>query len=645
MRKTFLFLIAMVPALAYAQPSATTSEADFFGEVPVVYSVSRLPQRLDETPGAVTVLDRRTIRMSGARDVVDLLRLVPGMRTSNSFELGPTGASYHGTGPDDAFNRIQVFVDGRSVYSHYLLGNVGVGLGAVALEDIERIEVMRGTNSAAYGARAFLGAINIVTRDTTETQGVYASAAGGDNGIRDVMARWGGGADEGKFRLSADRRADDGLSGTAGGPALERANFRADLRPYAADRVELRAGGVRATSGVGLAGFAGNAPRTRATEEQYLQLDWRRSVDADHDWAVQLSHAMGRFTDAFDYVPLPGLVVDYSGRYSASSLSAQTTSRLNDTLRWVWGAELRREDMSSRPVFDTDKTFVTDFSRLFGNIEWRVRPNWLLNAGAMLEDSSISGHQLAPRAALNWHVQPGHTVRVGISQGHRTPSIYEKYGNIRYYLNGTLLNSTVVARGGIEPERVYAREIGYLFDKPGVSLDLRVFEERIRGGSMQQPYPLANGVLGNGLATDYVNGEDQDMRGAEYQLKWQPWRNGQIILNQSYVDGGRTVNSTAVPPFRTWGLMFMQTLPNGIDMSLMYYEMGEHYFPLELGLSPDWRSPAMSRTDVRVAMPVHLGRRKGELAFVVQNLGPAYQESAMEFFFRRQAYVKLTVEN
>ena len=113
--------------------------------MPIVLSVSRLPQRLDETPGAVTLLDRDMIRLSGARDVADLLRLVPGFQTSTSFETGAPLASYHG-GFDGYSARIQVLVDGRSVYSPFLFGSSAPGLQTVALEDIERIEVLRGSN-------------------------------------------------------------------------------------------------------------------------------------------------------------------------------------------------------------------------------------------------------------------------------------------------------------------------------------------------------------------------------------------------------------------------------------------------------------------------------------------------------------------
>ena len=136
-------------------PRAVVSESDYLADVPTVLSVSRLAQALDDTPGAVTILDRNFIRMTGARDVVDVLRFVPGFQTTSAFETDAPMATYHGRN-DDWANRIQVLVDGRSVYSSLQQGSAGIGWQTLAMDDIERIEVLRGSNSATYGARAFL---------------------------------------------------------------------------------------------------------------------------------------------------------------------------------------------------------------------------------------------------------------------------------------------------------------------------------------------------------------------------------------------------------------------------------------------------------------------------------------------------------
>ena len=644
-----LIVLLAASHFAGAQQVAYVSEKDFLGEMPIVLSVSRLPQRLDETPGAVTILDRRTIRLTGARDVADLLRLVPGFRVSNSFESNTPQGSYHGSWGDYS-NHIQVMVDGRSVYSPFLQGSTGPGLQTVAIDDIERIEVLRGSNSAAYGARAFLGIINIVTRDTVDTQGVSAHIATGENGIQDALVRLGWGDDRGTFRLGADRRADNGLSGASGPDRVGRFNFRADLHPGGGNQIELRAGQSVIDAGVGFAAQDGNAPRTRSIDISFLQLDWRRNLGPDEDLALQASHTHELDRDIFPYVPIMGLMIDTGGQATNDNLSLQHTLRMRADLRLVWGGELRREAVVSRPLFDSDATFTTDFTRLFTNMEWRLRPDWVLNAGGMFERSNLSGDHLSPRVMLNWHVIEGQTLRYGVSRAYRPPSTFEKFGNIRYRdpSSGTLLGVTTVARGGVQAEGVLSREIGYLGEFPdlGLSLDVRGFQEEVRDFIRMSNYPLSYGLRcpasEPACATDYINGENFNIHGIEYQIRWQPWRGGQVLFSESRVDSGWTDNGTFnARPFSSSSLMFVQQLPAGLDFSLMYYQSDSTNFPGTA--SP--LAPAMSRTDLRLAKQFRAGTQRGEISFVLQNMGAAYQDFLPDFYFRRQAYVMLRLDN
>jgi len=626
---------------ARAQLPAAVSEKDFLEDMPIVLSVARLPQRLDETPGAVTILDRRMIRMSGARDVADLLRLVPGFRVSSSFESNTPQGSYH-TNQSDYSNHMQVMVDGRSVYSVYMQGSTGPGLQTVALEDIERIEVHRGSNSAAYGARAFLGTVNIVTRDPVVTTGAQAQLAGGDNQIADGLVRYGWGDERGNFRLTADQRADRGLQGSSGPDRVSRFNFRGDVRASASDQIEVRVGQSMIDAGVGFADQDGNAVRTRTIETAFAQLDWRRSLGLDEDLALQVSHTDERMRDSFPYSPAPPLVIDFGGRASNDNLMLQHTLRRGADLRLVWGGELRRETIVSPPLYDTDAQFVTDFARLFANAEWRLQHNLVLNAGGMFERSNIDGEHLSPRIMLNWRVAEGHTLRYGLTEAFRPPSSYEKYSNVRYYLGGVLADSTDVARGNVTAEKIQTREIGYLADLPrlGLNLDVRVFEEKIRGLIKRIDYLLPGSGGGDDMVHDYVNEEDFDIRGFEYQLKWQPWRDGQLIYSRAMVDSTQSVGSGAIRPYGSQSLMFMQQLGSGMDFSLMHFEADASHFP-----GADLPAPAMSRTDVRLAKAMRLGGRRAEVSFVVQNLGVAYQDFFPDFRFRRQAYVMLRLEN
>ena len=636
-----LLFLCCLAASASAQQRGAVTEKDYLDDVPVVLSVSRLPQRLDETPGAVTIIDRQMIRMSGARDVADLLRLVPGFRVTNSFESNTPQGSYHTT-LGDYSNHIQVMVDGRSVYSTYLQGSTGPGLQTVALEDIDRIEVYRGSNSAAYGARAFLGSINIVTRDTVDTQGVQVQAVSGSNGIRDGLARLGWGNDEARFRLSADGRTDDGLAGTSGRNRVQRINLRADLRTSLRDQVEFRAGQTLIDAGVGFAGDANNNARTRQIDTSFAQLDWRRNIDPDQDVAMQASHTVERIRDNFVYTVAPELTIDFGGHASNSNLMLQHTVRLQPTLRVVWGSELRREVIQSPPLYGTDANFVTDFARVFSNVEWRLQPDLLLNAGALFEHSSIVGDHVMPRVMLNWRVAEGHTLRGGVSRAFRPPSTYEKYANVRYYIGGTLADSTDVSRGTMVSEKVLVRELGYLAELPTrrLSLDLRVFDERITGQVGRLPYSLP-GSGGNNEAFDYRNDEDFSIRGYEGQLRWKPWEGADLVYAHTRLNSGQFYNGdTQVGVYGSQSLMLMQHLPAGWDLSLMYSEADAGYFP-----GADTRMPTVRRTDARIAHALRIAGRRAEISLVGQSLDGDYPDFRPEFRVRRQTFVMLRMEN
>ena len=183
--------LALFSVPSVAQPSGEASERDFLDELPVVLSASRLVQPLADAPGAVTIIGRDLIKASGAREIVDLFRLVPGFQVGMAYGSAPVVA-YHGLA-DEYSRHMQVLVDGRSVYSPYFLGSITWNSLRLSLDDIERIEVLRGSNSAAYGANAFMGVINIVTRHPSQSQGAYLSATQGNQGIGDQVLRSPGG--------------------------------------------------------------------------------------------------------------------------------------------------------------------------------------------------------------------------------------------------------------------------------------------------------------------------------------------------------------------------------------------------------------------------------------------------------------------
>lgn len=669
-KKPLILYVLLQINLASAQTGAAASalsERDFLDEMPIVLSVSRLAQRLDETPGAMTILDRNFIRMTGARDVVDVLRLVPGFQTTTSFETDAPMATYHGR-TDDFANRIQVLVDGRSVYSGYLQGSAGVGWQTLALDDIERIEVLRGSNSAAYGARAFLGVVNIISRDVRETAGVAAKVTAGENGVADVGTRLGWGDDAAMYRISADTRGDNGLRkvftdpgvSASGTNRVSRVNFASHLSNGGRGEIDLRAGAVEiaAVRGTTGPGSEGNLERLRFLGSQFLQMDWKMSLSDDQDVAVSASHTHGFNKDGFPYLSYGaganyyGVPINFEAEEFNDALSFQHTVRHSQALRTVWGSEVRQEQIKSRSSFDTREQVTSQFFRLFGNAEWRVWDSVVVNAGGMAESSDIGGDTFSPRLMVNWHVADGHTLRAGVSTAFRPPSAFEKYGDVKYYdVNGANPLPYVKASGRIVAEKIEVQELGYSLNlSNGVSGDLRLFNEKIVNG-------IGSILPSYGPKGDYGNGDDYTITGAEYQLTWKPASSTLVFFNQTWThiraDSLAFPNDKPSPglPSNVWlkivhgapkyaaSMTVMHTLPSGVNLSFM------HQRAEEFGLASDnSRLFSMGRTDVRVGKMIRLGASKAELALTVQNLDVPYRDGDKKFFFDRRALVSLQFE-
>jgi iron complex outermembrane receptor protein len=641
-------------ACALAQGAyAGVTETDYLSDVPTVISVSRIAQTLDDTPGAVTILDRNFIRMSGARDVVDALRFVPGFQTTSTFETDAPMATYHGRN-DDWANRIQVLVDGRSVYAGLLQGSAGIGWQTLALDDIERIEVLRGSNSATYGARAFLGVVNIISRDVRETVGAAASLTRGNNGIADVGMRVGWSAGVGNFRLSADSVSDDGLQGAFGKNHTERLNFSSHIALDQAAELDLRAGGVGVYAGRGDPNdTAGNPARMRFVGSQFVQADWRRTLDDTHDLSLSLSHTENSNRDRFAFQspgPYFGATVDFGGDEVVDTLTAQHTMRLSPALRTVWGAEFRRERVVSPASFDQLDSITSNFYRLFGSAELRLSEALLLNTGALAEHSDIAGDSLSPRVMLNWRVSPGHTLRVGASTAFRPPSAFEKYGRVQYY-DVTGQNPTgyyTFNNGTLVPERLLSQELGYYFAPPSsqVSGDVRVFHEQISDGISH----TETGVIPGVRAQRYLNIQEDQISGVELQLNWAPSAATKVLLSQTWTD--IQVNSSAgvESQFRTAhgapryaaSLSVMHSLDGGWHLSLMHQQSDDVAL---MSISDNKWLFSMQRTDLRLAKDLRLGGSKAELGWVLQNLGDPFQDGDRKFTFNQRAMVTLKIEN
>jgi iron complex outermembrane receptor protein len=178
--------------------------------VPVVLTATRIQQHQSDVPASVTILDSEFIQNLGTNNLAEVLRYVPGIMMGPDKNNNVDSLNYHG-GESSLPKNLQVLVDGRSMYRAGL-ASVSWYEMPVAIADIDRIEVVRGPNSASYGANAYQAVINILTKHPSDTYGTTLSFEAGENGQEDVFLRQGGRIDETDYRVSYTQKNDDGFS-------------------------------------------------------------------------------------------------------------------------------------------------------------------------------------------------------------------------------------------------------------------------------------------------------------------------------------------------------------------------------------------------------------------------------------------------
>jgi iron complex outermembrane receptor protein len=642
------------------------TEADYFSELPEVLTVTRLAQPLSETPGAVTIIDRETIRRSGAREVADVLRLVPGYMVSGYNGAHPT-AAYHA--PIDEYGvRNLVLIDGRTVYSTYFLGGTHNGMTSVMLDDIERIEVLRGSNSAAYGANAMFGVINIITRHAADTHGAEVSVTGGEGGIEDNYTRIGWGNDKASFRLSTGRRKDSGYLERRDDKIISQLHFRGDLRPAVDRELRIAAGVTESSLGEGV-GKDGNPLRTTGWRSIYLQGEWRAQLSGTDELKLTASFDEEHYRDRTAYAPDPSVMLDYGGRARRTNLELQHTLGIVTGLRAVWGMGYKQEAAVSPPLYARQDAVDVHEERVFGNLEWRPHPQWLVNAGGFWGRHSWTGAYFSPRLMANFHMTPDHTLRLGASKSERTPTLFELASDVRYYPKSltspfpfprlfAMFNMpirTFAASGNVDNEKLSSQEIGYFgnFRNWRMTLDVRAYIERMKDliaeGQRTIPgYNLPVAPFTPIEVSDFMNGHGFKLRGIEYQLRWKPFNETELWVNQNFsrlvwddkVTGDDRTDK--LPPTRMTTLALFQKLPANLDLSLMYHSMGA----MNWGSNPKDALPNRRRVDARLAMPFRVGSTRAEAAFAVQAASGNYPE----YFVRqgmkveRRAYGTLRIE-
>ncbi|WP_292916120.1 TonB-dependent receptor plug domain-containing protein [Nitrosomonas sp.] len=456
-----------------------------------VTTVSRTPQKLNEVASAIFVITQDDIRRSGATSIPDALRMAPGVQVervgTDKWSIGIRG--FNGI----YANKLQVLMDGRSVYSPIFSGVLWEQQDTM-MEDIERIEVIRGPAATSWGSNSVNGVINIITKKAADTQGTLFTAGGGSFEHGFIGARYGGTINqETPFRVYAKgftRGHTQALSGENANDQWHsaRGGFRIDHR-RGIDQLTLQGDFFSNFNGSTLDYDARYLSRNNPTGEMRghneggdIRFRWDRTfsersslmLQAYYDRTLSQIQPLGKFdAESFD--------IDMQYRFP-----------LFDRHQLTWGANYR---LYHNKVFDTNLytfspreqtnhvagTFIRDDITL-------IPDRLLFTLGSRFEHNDFTGMEIQPNARLMWTPNHENSVWLAVSRAVRTPSRGENDGKIDITpflppaigsaLSGLPfpLSATLFGNHRYNSEKLIAYELGYRHQfSPQASIDIAGF--------------------------------------------------------------------------------------------------------------------------------------------------------------------------
>lgn len=514
---------------AYAQNNLTELSIEELLTIEVT-SVAKKRQRVEDAPAAVFVITSEDIRRSGATRLTDVFRMVPGVQVgendSNSVAVSARGFN------ERLSNKLLVLIDGRAIYRSVLSG-VFWDQVLVPLQEIERIEVVRGPGATLWGANAVNGVINVITKHPVDTQEGLVSIGGGNNELGRVYTRWGGLlGDDGAYRFYARGDIREGLVDAEGNQINENARaiqtgFRVDWEPTGTDAFTFQGDVQRgelesiATTAALIPGF----PDLVSTHDYYgfnLLGRWVRSGTRYGDTSVQ------GFVDFLDRGELGSEISSL-----VAGLEFQHTLPTIGRHELIWGTNLQIT------VDSVEGDLVRlgegrDVNRLFGLFVQDeialIDEELKLTLGTKLEYNDFSGFEIQPSARLFWRPAPELAFWGAVSRAVRTPALYEDSLQIVLppFEPGSALNPGpfplqvgIVGSENLRAEDLYAFELGTRFDvTDAVSVDIAGYYNRYENLIVLDNDPLVFGPGGILQTVSFVNGGEATSFGAEISADW-----------------------------------------------------------------------------------------------------------------------------
>jgi iron complex outermembrane receptor protein len=497
-----------------------------------ITSVSKKEQKTSQAPGAIFVINQDDIRRSGALNIPDLLRMVPGLDVAQ-IDAGKWAISARGFNGEYS-NKLLVLVDGRTVYTPIFAG-VFWDSQNVPLDTIERIEVIRGPGAAVWGSNAVNGVINIITLNAADTQGGYLSAGIGNISTGSETVRYGGKIRGlGAYRVYAEGFHYDSLPALGGLEGeddwrLVHGGFRLDSVLSAKDSLTTEGETYQGDAGeIASTPISLTPPETETVALHDLYSGWNLLSRWSHTISPRSQTSLQIYFDRTDRGD-----TTYSLGVNTFDIDFQHHLAVGMRQDVVWGVGYRVSSDETSPtpriVFTPNDRNLQLFSS-FVQDEITVRPDRLhMSLGARVEHNNYTGFGFQPSARMVWTPDGKNMVWGTISSANRTPSRSDTDIRVNYAaLPGPGNMPVLVSLFGdpnFKNEKLTAFEVGYRNAWTStLSIDSTIFYNRYRdlvsvepGAARIETSPAPTHLL---VPSYFSNGLYGETHGLELFANW-----------------------------------------------------------------------------------------------------------------------------
>ncbi len=457
--------------------SSLDDEELLFGDIPSVFSASKYEQKVTEAPARISIVTADEIQRYGHRTLMDVLNTLPGFQTTYDRSYTYVGTRGFGV-PGDFNTRILMLVDGHRINENIYDGVFADWGFAVAIDLIDRVEVVRGPASSLYGSSAFFGVINVITKRGRDLQGTEISAAAGSQNSYQGRISYGERFDNGfEMLISASGYDSDGNGQlyyaefddpASNNGIAENADDATNRNLFAKlSYGDFTLSGVyeECEKGIPTASYETlfNDSRTRTWEgHAYLDLKYQHLMGSGADVTARLFYDDywydGNWT--YDYAdpgdPPDEVVFKEEADGDWWGAEAQVTHELFENHRLTLGAEYRnslQEKQYSYDIYDVSLDLDTDSYTWAAYLldEFRVREDLILNLGLRYDYFSTVGSTINPRAAVIWTPYEPTTLKLLYGTAFRAPNSYELH-----FHDGGISQKTP---DGLDPETIETYEL------------------------------------------------------------------------------------------------------------------------------------------------------------------------------------------